>query len=300
MGYVIVKRPSRETVPVEDGKWVAERRIEHYSHAPQNVPLVLGITPDDWSNGTVWTVVVSRDQYTTGNGGWADHSSHMLIADKPFAVLTINVIAGYCASASLLPARQIHRGELGREAPIDNLPAVWHDQSAGGNPRHWVHWMDVAMAYGENDPSKLWQEFIPFSRKLPVCYQGSKAFSRVCYPQRLVGRSLEHYSPWVPASEAEVEERIAKMVSIGMGPEGVQRVRNWFREKDDHLRSYDAAIAAGKILPQEVLWDDPVLRLERMSVPLAFAKDVLRCKQFGYHPNFEKMIADAAHQETRR
>ncbi len=239
-----------------------------------------------------------RGGYNCPNaGGGYTWSRELLIAShQPFAVVRSLFVGPTHYRAKIEPSRQIHKGELGRDAPLNVLPAVTRSEDMWEGAKRttaWVEWSEIAKMYGESDLRKLWNMFMPFVSPsehyvtsggfsyLPVRYADTGGHGRVFYrPTSNYGLRLKHWLD-VPFDGSEYDAKRARM------PQHAAKITEFeTRRREDHEERLIKVRARQRI--PDVLHDDPVLALEHLCVPVSFAKSILYCKQFGYIPDFSK------------
>jgi len=297
MSYTLKTECGQEAIA--DGKWVGQMTVEIHNSPPE-YPVgrrdpdaeVIGVNKNDY-----WLHSTATKSYRNATGCWSQIRTVAVVSRFPFAVLTRHMVGTEFELADICPARQIHNGELGRYPELPNLPRVCH-QITGQNGKmlKFVSWAEVAQAYGETDFWKLWQATMPLAPGFDfyVTYQETTEMARVCYPRPVNGVELTHTSTEFSSRHTpdRVEEYIAKHCDPS-NTETVDRLRarmndmyqrhlsghlDWLRNTREH-----------KTIPRDLLWDDPIIDLDHLCVPLGFARSVLLARRFGLIlPNVKK------------
>jgi hypothetical protein len=310
MSYKIRTQPTvacRTSVPlheVPDGQWVVED-IYFERHMVPGVRQCANLDPRVIisNNRKVVFYETNSSSYANAGGGQSRTWFSTAACTHPFAVVSCHAVGADHVFASIMTARQIHKGELGRYPTLPGMPEVVCQRiGTDGKAQKFVRWSEVAAAYGETDLRRLWTMFMPFcGRDLCVTYMEAENIGRVYYAQRYDGRPLDYYSDEFRTlfTDERVEE-IARRQPDSDKADALRRrmqedSRRLLCEHEEHVKK----IRLRRWVIDSILWDDPVLQLEHLFVPVAFARSVLTCKRFGYIPDFRQQMEAKAREDAR-
>lgn len=297
MSYIVKTEHGQEVV-IADGKWIGQMTVEIHD-APPNYPVgrqdpapeVIGVEKKDCR-----FYCMARQSYRNGTGCWSEIRVMTVVSHFPFAVLKRNMVGTEFENADIRPARQVHKGELGRYPKLPNLPKVCHQiMGEDGKVREFVQWSEVAAAYGEFDLRKLWRDMLPLARRFDfqATYRETMQTARVHYPRPVTGNKLTHITEeFLSCSSPERVENYITRHADEYGAEKTNRLRT--KMKETHARrladhqDWVCRIRERKTIPGELLWDDPVLQFDHLCVPLSFARSILLAKRFGFVPNVNR------------
>lgn len=305
MSYKILTKPtvgnrwSTKVADVPDGQWIVldvywERHEYRGPKAPDKRDAeVIGL-----GDHPVTRHRTHEHSYNNAGGGISETGFFAFTSAYPFAVVQYHGIGENYVFANVWSARQIHKDELGRYPDLPGLPEVVcerADQKRGG-VRKFVRWSEVAASYGEANLRKLWGMFMPFWRKdYGVTYAEASNVAAVRYPGSL-GQPRAYWSE--EFRTGFTEERVQKHIDEhGLEQERADALHARMEKFRQDRRIEHAALVEQVRNRQWVpggLWDDPVLELEHLCVPLSFARSVLICKRFGFVPDFSGAMAAMA------
>lgn len=306
----LANRSSVGVVEVPDGQWVVEHVYweRHYgSHGGRpNAPDLRDAEVIGLGDRVPQYHCTSGSSYRNGGGGMSGIEFRAIVSSHPFAVVQHHTVGADYVFASVTSARQIHKGELGHYPMLPGLPDVVCRRSYGnGKEREFVKWSEVAATYGETDLRQLWRTFMPFrppSNDFLVTYEEAQNVGQVHYPRSFNGTPSAYYSD--AFRTGFTEERIEAVIASRNrpDPEADDCLRARMKDLRERLQieheQHVKKVCARQWVIGHVLWDDPVLQLEHLCVPVAFARSVLICKRFGYVPDFAELMAAVARHEA--
>lgn len=273
LGYVVDGQPERVVIP--DGKWVAQMHEESWNCWRDTPPpgvfgkfkkeikvdkdLIVGI---DLSEKGAKRYLVHNHHGEIGGGSHISRD-YLVVSDKPFGIVHISKDVDE-KWGRFHPARQIHKGELGRKPGVSKPRFAQKIRQAGQSAESWCRLAELAEIMGMESRNVLGSYF-SFA---PIMKDANPYLS---------------LSALVANDESELFEDDKVMTMVLQSPERVGSV-----EDDDEfllslrLRKRYPQFAERRRQHFVRSWQDSRLEFEKLWVRASWAMTALYLHQFGY------------------